>query len=457
MPTPTEAAWVPEPGEILSVAGLVARARGLMEDALGWVWVEGEVTNCRVPASGHAYFTLSDERAQLKAVCFRATLRLAAVAPRDGQRVLARGRLTVYEARGDLQLVVEDLEPAGEGLLRLELETRRRRLAAEGLFAVERKRPLPALPRAVGVVTSATGAALRDVLQVLGRRAPGVHVLLAPARVQGEGAAAELTAALELAASHPEVEVVILGRGGGSLEDLWAFNDEALVRAVAGCRVPVIAAVGHETDVTLVDFAADLRAPTPSAAAELAAGEWARWATEVRRAEAALGRAAGRRLADLRRRLERCDPWARSPGQRLARLRIGLDRAVEALGRRVERALSGRRSRLSALEARLGPVAPAVRLLEVRARARDLETRLAGAAGAAVADRRRRVALGEAGLRALSPLAVLARGYAVVRDSEGRILRDAAAAAPGDRLNIILGRGALGARVVSVRPRAPEE
>lgn len=445
------APWRPEPGEILTVGELAARARQALEAGFGSVWVEGEVTGLRVPSSGHAYFTLSDERAQLRAVCFRTVVRLLRLELADGARVLARGRLTLYEARGDVQLVVEDLEPLGEGLARLELEALKRRLAAEGLFAPQRKRPLPPLPRAVGVVTSPTGAALRDVLQVLRRRAPGVSVYLAPAAVQGQGAAAELRAALALAASHPEVEVIVLGRGGGSAEDLSAFNDEALVRAVAACPVPVIAAVGHEIDVTLVDFAADLRASTPSAAAELAVREWARWGDQVRSAEERLGSAVLRRLGQWRREVERLDPALRSPAARVARLRIALDRGAEALEAALVRRLLRTRARVAAAETRLARLSPERGLGAGRERLGRLEERLQAWPDGALALRRREVHQREAELRALSPLAVLGRGYALVMRREGGLVRDAVSCQIGEALEVRLSRGELDCRVTGVR------
>jgi exodeoxyribonuclease VII large subunit len=457
MSTGTDFSWTPEPGEILAVGDLVARARQLLEGAFASVWVEGEVTNARIPSSGHAYFTLSDDRAQLRAVCFRSTLRLLRMIPEDGLRVLARGRLTVYEARGDIQLVVEDMEPEGEGLLRLELEARKLRLASEGLFDADRKRPLPPLPRGVGVVTSPSGAAIRDILQVLERRAPGVHVYLAPARVQGEDAAAELTAALGLAVTHPEVDVVIIGRGGGSAEDLWAFNDEDLVRAVAACPVPVVSAVGHETDVTLVDFAADVRAPTPSAGAELAVREWRRWVDQVRVAEDNLVAGLSRRIRELRRELERRDPARYAPTARIARLRIGLDHTVKAIDAAVEARLLRARSKLAGTEARLSRFAPDRWLNEVAERLRRLEERLLAAVRTSVEVPRRGVELQEAKLRALSPLAVLGRGYAIARKPAGEVVRDARQCAIGDDLGVTLALGQLRCRVSSVAGPAGED
>jgi exodeoxyribonuclease VII large subunit len=433
------------------VGDLVARVRQSLEAGFASVWVEGEVSNLRVPASGHAYFTLSDERAQLRAVCFRTVARLLRVELKDGARVLARGRLTLYEARGDVQLVVEDVESLGEGLARLELEALKRRLAAEGLFAPERKRPLPLLPRAVGVVTSPTGAALRDVLHVLRRRAPGVSVYLAPAAVQGEGAAAELRAALTLAASQPDVEVIVLGRGGGSAEDLSAFNDETLVRAVAACPVPVIAAVGHEIDVTLVDFAADLRAPTPSAAAELAVREWARWGEQVRSAGERLNSAFLRWLDRWRREVERLDPRFRSPAARVARLRIALDRGAEALEAALARRMLRIRARVAAAETRLARLAPERRLGAVREQLGRLEERLQAWPDGALALRRRDVRQREGELRALSPLAVLGRGYALVRHPTAGLVRDAASCRVGEILEVRLSQGELDCRVTGVR------
>ncbi|MFU8856831.1 MAG: exodeoxyribonuclease VII large subunit [Deferrisomatales bacterium] len=443
-------AWRPEPGEILSVGELVSRARQSLEQGFASVWVEGEVSNLRLPSSGHAYFTLGDGRAQLRAVCFRTVLRLLRVPLADGARFLLRGRLTLYEARGDVQLLVEDIEPLGEGLARLELEALKRRLSAEGLFDPERKRPLPPLPAAVGVVTSPTGAALRDILEVLRRRAPGVHVLLAPARVQGDGAAEELREALSLAAAHPEVEVIVLGRGGGSAEDLSAFNDEALVRAVAASPVPLIAAVGHEIDVTLVDHAADLRAPTPSAAAELAVREWGRWAEQVRGAEALLVKAFRQGLDRRRRRLERLDPALRSPAARLAGLRIGVDRSLEALDAALQRRLLRARTRVAAGEARLAAGSPERRLAQVGGRLTRLEERLWGWP-ASLDHRRRQVAQEEVALGALSPLAVLGRGYAIARRAGGEVVRDAGACRLGEDLEVLVARGAVDCRVTAVR------
>jgi exodeoxyribonuclease VII large subunit len=302
----------------------------------------------------------------------------------------------------------------------------------------------------VGVVTSPTGAAVRDVLQVLERRAPGVHVYVAPARVQGQEAAGDLKAALALATSHPEVDVVIIGRGGGSAEDLWAFNDEELVRAIASCAVPVISAVGHETDVTLVDFAADVRAPTPSAAAELAVREWGRWVDQVRRLEENLAAAFCRRVDAFRRVVERCDPLRYSPSARMARWRIALDHLAKTMDGASDSVILRGRSRVAGLETRLSRFAPERWVREVATRLRGLEDRLVTAARARLDGRRRGVDLQQAQLRALSPLAVLGRGYAIARKPTGELVRDARQCAVGDDLGVTLACGGLGCKVSSL-------
>ncbi len=441
---------------MLSVSDLVTRVRSAVETDVGSVWVEGEVRNLRVPASGHAYFTLGDGGAQIRAVCFRSVLRTLRVGLEDGSRVLVWGRVTVYEPRGELQVVVDILEPAaGLGVLLREFEARKRRLEAEGWFAAERKRPLPEMPRVVGVVTSLSGAALRDILQVLGRRAPGVSVLIAPAAVQGDGAAEELRLALERIGRMPGVDVVILARGGGSVEDLWPFNDEDLVRAVGRCPVPVVAGVGHETDVTLVDFAADVRAPTPSAAAELAVREWTRWAESLAQSESRLHRAVARRCGDARARLAVLESALRAPAHRVERARIGVDALVERLDSVWLAGLRTRRGRWEGLSARLSGAAPQVRWERARERLEDLRAALHRGVAVGLAGLRQRTRARELQLNALNPYAVLGRGYALVRDRRGRLVRDASGCRVGDPLEITLARGALGAQVTEVRAERP--
>ncbi|MGH8203041.1 MAG: exodeoxyribonuclease VII large subunit, partial [Steroidobacteraceae bacterium] len=309
--------------DIYTVSRLNREVRGLLEAGLPSLWIAGELSNLSRPASGHWYFTLKDEGAQVRCCMFRQRNLATRVAPRDGMQVLLRARVGLYEARGDFQLVVDHLEEAGEGELRRRFEALKQKLAAEGLFDAARKRPTPRFPRRIGIVTSATGAALRDVLHVLRRRCPGVPVLLHPVPVQGAGAAREITAMLELADRRRDVDLLLLVRGGGSLEDLWAFNDETLARAIAGLSLPVITGIGHEVDFTIADFVADLRAPTPSAAAELVVAHKAELAQRLddltSRLETALRHRvdAGRqRLTSLARHLGLLNPLERVRRQR---------------------------------------------------------------------------------------------------------------------------------------------
>ena len=389
---------------VLSVTELTGAIALAVGRALpGPVWVEGEVSNCRPHSAGHVYFTLKDDRACLRAVLFRGQARLLRFRLEDGQRVVCRGRVEIYAGRGEYQLIVETVEPRGAGALALALAQTRTRLAAEGLFDADRKRPIPRFPATVAVVTSPTGAALRDILNVLGRRAPGLHVRVVPVRVQGEGAADEVAAAIRAVSAARAADVVIVARGGGSVEDLWPFNEEVVVRAAAASAVPLVSAVGHETDVTLIDLAADLRAPTPSAAAELVAAS----AAELRAAVVALER----RLALATR-------------QRL----------------------DGRRLRLAEARRRLGD--PRSRLGQARLALADATGRLARAGREATAARRPRLAALAGRLEALSPLAILARGYAVVRRVEdGRVVTDEAQVAAGDRVRVRVARGEIAARV----------
>jgi exodeoxyribonuclease VII large subunit len=388
---------------VLSVAQLIAGVRGLLEDGVGRVWVAGEVSNLHRAASGHCYFTLKDEGAQLRAALFRATARRLPFEPENGLSLLVYGDVTVYEPRGDLQLLVRALEPRGVGALQIAFEQLRARLEAEGLFDDAHKRPLPPHPRRVGVVTSSGGAALHDVIQVSGRRFPGVPLLVSPTRVQGEEAEREIVAALDAVVGQPDVDVVLLVRGGGSLEDLRPFNTEVVARALRRSPVPVISGVGHETDVTIADLAADARAPTPSAAAALALPDGAALLDRLRRD--------GARLVAAWRAI-------------LAARRAKLLQEWQALRAHAPRArLAAQRSRLVAL----------VRALESHARAR-------------VERARARLATGTARLDTLSPLAVLGRGYAIVRLADGGpILRSPDQVTAGDRLRVRLAEGELDA------------
>jgi exodeoxyribonuclease VII large subunit len=444
--------------EVLTISQLNAQARMLLERGLGSVWLEGEISNLARPGSGHWYFSLKDEGAQVRCAMFRSRCQLVRFPVRDGSRVLARGRVSLYEARGEFQVVVEHLEEAGEGALRRRIEELKRKLQAEGLCDDARKRPRPHLPRRVGVVTSPTGAALRDVLHILRRRFPAVPVLVYPVAVQGEAAPREIVQALQLAGLRRDCDVLILARGGGSLEDLMAFNDESVARAVAACPIPVITGVGHETDVTIVDFVADERAPTPSGAAERAVPDAAEYlralAALTRNLVAAMRRRLSTQVQGLRqheRRLARCHPGARlrQHAQRLDELEQRLQHCVR---RRLDRA----RVRLGNARALLARSSPDRKLVPLRLRLDAAARRLPTAMRRRVERARDRWQRGMATLHAVSPLATLERGYAIVADAQGHVVTEAASLAPGTSIEARLARGSVAATVTSVRT-GPEE
>jgi exodeoxyribonuclease VII large subunit len=436
----------PEPAEesprVLSVTELTRRVRALLERGLGEVWVRGEISNYRRQASGHHYFTLKDDGCQLACVLFASAARsLRGLRLADGMQVQAFGALTVYEARGQYQLIVELVQEEGLGALQARFEALKAKLAAEGLFDAERKRPLPRLPLRIGVVTSPTGAAIRDFLKVLHRRMPGVEVIVNPARVQGRGAAAEIAAAVTEFSFAPEnglpvVDVVVVTRGGGSLEDLWEFNEEAVARAIAASRIPVVSAVGHEIDFTLSDFAADFRAPTPSAAAELLVPD----AVELRRA---VERHALRLLRECtgairfhRSRLIALERSAlfREPARILRERGQSLDLLAESLRRAAVQAVDARAAQLRHARAVIAAHRPAPLLALCRERAARAHVLLGECAARQLGRRRERLAASAALLGTLSPEATLARGYSITRDASGRIVRSAAELAPGDAL-----------------------
>jgi exodeoxyribonuclease VII large subunit len=449
--TPTEAR--PQPRRrVFSVSELTAAIRGVLETGFGDLWVEGEISNARVWNTGHLYFTLKDGGAQIKAVMFRSTVRYLKFKVEDGLHVIARGRLGVYDPKGEYQIVCEHLEPHGLGALQLAFDQLKKKLQAEGLFDATRKRPLPSLPRKIGIVTSLDGAALRDILKVLGRRHPNAHLVIRPTKVQGDGAAAEVAAALRAIVKVPAVDVVIVGRGGGSIEDLHAFNQEPVARAIASSPVPVISAVGHETDITIADFVADLRAPTPSAAAEMVVTAKDEFCARIARLTERVGAAA---RADLQRRragvhllsshrgLAGWQARLAMRGRHAAELSHELRRAAGAHVARRERTYRGLQLRLEARDLRRG-------LAGIRSRLSVASGRLNGAM-----DRRRHRA--ESGLAAvagrlgnLSPLAVLARGYAVCWNADRtKIIRTASAVAAGDRVRVTLHDGELQCEVAA--------
>ena len=440
---------------VFTVSGLTLGIKSLLEEGFPTVWVEGEVSNLRTPSSGHAYFTLKDDAAQLRCVLFRGRGRRVRFEVEDGMQVLAFGGLDVYANRGEYQLVVELLEPKGLGGLQIAFEQLKRKLEAEGLFDPGKKRPLPLFPRVIGIVTSPTGAALRDVLNIIGRRFADLRVLIAPVRVQGEEAPREIVAAITDLCEIADLDVVIVARGGGSIEDLWAFNDERVARAIAGCRVPVISAVGHETDFTIADFVADLRAPTPSGAAELVVREKLHVVRALGELYARLGQA-------MRGQVER----GRERSLYLARRRVLTDpaRALREWHRRVDdlalRLRAGVRGnhrlaahRVALATNTLSSLHPLARISQGVAVLAQLRGRLLAGGGHSIKASRHRFEAAVGRLESLSPLAVLGRGYSLTRLPSGAVVRRAADVSRGDIIEILLREGTLGARVEQVRER----
>lgn len=450
---------MPEQNPVLTPSQLNTLARDLLESAFPLVWVEGELGNITRPGSGHVYFTLKDARAQVRCAMFKPKSQWLKFVPREGLKVLGRGRLTLYEARGDYQLVLDHMEEAGEGALRRAFDALKARLEAEGLFDAARKRPLPAWIRRLAVITSPTGAAVRDVLSVLSRRFPLLEVEILPSMVQGETAAAQITDLLRRAGASGRYDAVLLARGGGSLEDLWAFNDERLVRAIAASPVPVVSAVGHETDFTLADFAADVRAPTPSVAAELLV-------PERRDLQARLAANAARLLSLQRQRLrqamQRADRaelrlQAQSPHARLRLLRQRHGDLLRRLHASWRERQQQRGARLRHAEAVLRAHHPGRRLALLQARLQRLQTRPQAAIARILQRDTLQLRALARSLEACSPLATVARGYAILaREDDGRLVRSVAQAAPGDRLQARLADGVLALTVDAAKPGPPE-
>ncbi|SEV85529.1 exodeoxyribonuclease VII large subunit [Luteibacter sp. 329MFSha] len=437
------------PAEIFTPSGLNRLVRDLLEDALPMgVWIEGELSNVARPASGHVYFTLKDANAQVRCAMFRTAASRLRFRPVDGMHVLMRAKVGLYEARGEFQLVADHMEPAGEGALQREFEQLKARLGAEGLFAPERKRALPAFPRRIGVVTSPSGAAIRDVLSVLARRCPLAEVEVLPVPVQGREAPPAIAAMLRRASASDRYDVLLVTRGGGSLEDLWAFNDETVARAIHASAVPVVSAVGHEVDFTIADFVADLRAATPSAAAELLVPDRADLQRRLDRLRQRMATVMSRRLQAA---AQRADQWqARLSAQRpQARLARDAQR-LAALRRRLELSIGQsnhlRRARLERLQARLAAQHPRLRLTPSRVRLAELRQRLATTIERRLERDRLRLAQQARTMHAVSPLATLERGYAIVFDQRDAVVRRAGDVAVGDRLRVMLGSGEIHVR-----------
>ena len=442
-------AWGPS-RRTFTVSELNARLRALLESEFDDIWVAGEISGCKIAASGHCYFTLKDHETQLRCVCFRSSLRYLKFKPQDGVAVLARGHLDLFEARGEYQLLVEALEPQGQGALQFAFEQLKKKLLAEGLFETARKRPLPKFPQRIGIVTSPTGAVIRDITQILLRRFPGLHVRLHPALVQGEGSVETVCRAIEYFSRSGWAEVVILARGGGSLEDLWTFNEESVARAIGACEIPVISAIGHETDFTIADFVADMRAPTPSAAAELVICTKEQLLEQIATVEHKLLQFARYRLAMSGRRLhqqgvERATALLhRGIGRKLQRV----DELDYGLRNRMVAVLAARRKRLEDQTSMLRRLDLRLRFAHARRKIESAEAAIAQMIQLRVTRAQGRLDPLVAHLTQLSPLKILERGYAIVTNKEGQIVKKPADAPAGSVVDIRLANGEIAAKVV---------
>ncbi|MCF8004365.1 MAG: exodeoxyribonuclease VII large subunit [Chromatiaceae bacterium] len=450
MPTPLAPPIIDFTRDIYSVSRLNAEVRAVLDSSFPLLWVQGELSNLSQPASGHLYFSLKDGASQVRCAMFKSKRRLLSVRPANGQQLLVRARVGLYEQRGDYQLIVEQMEPAGDGALRLALEQLKRRLAAEGLFTEERKRPLPAYPRQVGLITSASGAAVHDLLTVLGRRFPLLPVLIYPSAVQGAAAAQELIAAIELANRRRDCDLLILARGGGSLEDLMAFNDEALARAIGASELPIVTGIGHEVDLSIADLVADQRGATPSAAAERVAPDRSQAQQHLQALAVRLGAALRRRLATASQRLTALERHLQllHPRTRLEQRQQRVDELQGRLERAVERRLVDARARLDRSQRRLQLCSPVHRLRHDADCLALAQERLAHVGASMLERRRERLAMLAAGLQARSPLATLARGYAIVTDATDSLVYRPQQVPPGAQIRVRVAEGSFEARVI---------
>ena len=439
--------------DVYTVSRLNLDARAILEETFSTVWIEGEISNLARPRSGHMYFTLKDESCQVRCAMFRMYNRVLSFTPEDGMQVLAHARVSLYPERGEFQLVVQYMEEAGAGALRRAFDALKNRLGAEGLFDTGHKRPLPILPRCIGVVTSPTGAAVRDVLSVLGRRFPAVPVVIHPVPVQGTGAAEAIARTIDVACERSECDVLILARGGGSLEDLWAFNEEVVARAMHRASIPIVTGVGHEVDFTIADLVADLRAPTPSAAAEAVVPDASEWAARYRGFESRLVAVMRRGLAARRGEVRLLAKRIAHPRRRLFDHSQRLDTATMRLTRAANAGVRTHRVRLSTLAAQLARHAPD-RIVEAhRSRCRALDARLRRAMRVALSGHRSRVSGLERALGAFGPQATLERGYSILlRDGDRQVVRNASDVGTGERLHARLAQGALDLDVAAVQP-----
>jgi exodeoxyribonuclease VII large subunit len=441
--------FVPE-RRILSLRELSDAIRGTLERSFTNIWIAGEISSTRLIPSGHCYFTLKDSEAQIKCVCWKLSYWRLRCKPKDGMQVLVRGRVDIYEQRSEYQFVVEAIEPRGEGALQVAFDQLKQKLLLEGLFESARKRPLPRIPWRIGIVTSAEGAVIRDFIQVLSRRFPGLRLRIFPARMQGAGSVEEVCRGLDFFGRGAWAQLVVVARGGGSLEDLWTFNEEAVARAIAKCAVPVVSAIGHETDVTIADFVADLRAPTPSAAAEMIVGAKSEFLERIDAKRARLIQLTRFRLAMLARRLHE-----QAIGRATALLHRNLGRRTQRVDDASERLRAALRSTLAALERKRRGLEEKLRYYDLRPRFRRARERMNSAsarletlAHLSLARRRQRLENLTAKLEQLNPRMVLARGYAIVLNEQGRIVKEAAGAPTGSELRLLFARDGVKAKVI---------
>jgi exodeoxyribonuclease VII large subunit len=438
---------------VLTVSGLTALVRGVLEENFDQVWVEGEISNFACPTSGHCYFTLKDSGAQIRCVMFRSAARTLKFTPRDGMRVLIRGRVTLFEPRGEYQIVADYLEPQGIGGLQLAFIQLKERLAKEGLFSELHKKPIPKLPQRIGIVTSPTGAAIRDILTVLSRRFANVELLISPVRVQGDGSAGEIASAIEDLNRHGNLDVMIVGRGGGSLEDLWAFNEEVVARAIYRSAIPVISAVGHEVDFTIADFVADLRAATPSAAAELVVRSKKELTAELDSLCHRLDMAQLRRMERLQARVASLSRSVTDPTRVLGHLAQRVDALDARLVRETGLLLEKGGERVVNLSARLSQQSPALTLKRTQERVETLSLRLDQALTRRLASANECLRFASGTLNAVSPLATLSRGYSITRKLPGRaVVRSSEELSAGDRLELSFASGGALCRVDTPLP-----
>ncbi len=434
----------------LTVSELNHQARHLLESSFMQVWVEGELSGFSRPSSGHWYFSLKDQKCQIRCAMFRGANQRIRTLPREGDQIRIRGKVTLYENRGDFQIIVEHLEPAGLGALQQAFEALKARLQSEGLFDPARKKPIPATPRHIGVITSPTGAAIHDILTVLKRRCPAIPITLYPTAVQGQAATADIVQAIDRAQRHGLADVLIIGRGGGSLEDLWCFNEEAVARAIAACPIPTVSAVGHEVDVTIADFVADLRAPTPSAAAEKISPDQQDWLRRLAEQQGRLGQSARRLLQRLHNQLGHLSARLRDPRRELLEKAQRMDELELRLNKAIRDRLDQQKQKTDYLLQRMSAQSPRRTLKTVKEQTQRLEERLTLATRHQLRQKDERLQHIAQTLHVVSPLATLGRGYAIVKDDNDRIVRKAGDLETGSQITARLGHGSVSARVTEI-------